>query len=194
MIGAGPAGSTAAYLLAKSGLHVLVLDKQDFPRDKLCGGLLTRKTVLLLDDLFQTSLDYLTSFQVIAHQSTRYAVNLRDWHIADLGNDGHTITDDLFVQPGGYVVVGKNADFSTNGGLDVAYEYSSVGLANGEDEIVLLSPGGEEVDRVVWGAGDLSTTAGASLERAGFDGSDLWVTASAPWARAKVESCSMARR
>ncbi|MBW2479482.1 MAG: geranylgeranyl reductase family protein [Deltaproteobacteria bacterium] len=79
VIGAGPAGSTAAYLLAKSGFHVLVLDKQDFPRDKLCGGLLTRKTVLLLEDLFQTSLDYLTSFQVIAHQSARYGVNLRDW-------------------------------------------------------------------------------------------------------------------
>ena len=45
VIGAGPAGSTAAYLLAKSGLQVLVLDKKVFPRDKLCGGLLTRKTV-----------------------------------------------------------------------------------------------------------------------------------------------------
>lgn len=78
MIGAGPAGSTAAYLLAKSGRSVLVLDKQDFPRDKLCGGLLTRKTVLLLDNLFQTSLHQLTSNHVIAHQSTRYGINLRD--------------------------------------------------------------------------------------------------------------------
>ncbi len=78
VVGAGPAGSTAAYLLAKSGLDVLVLDKQDFPRDKLCGGLLTRKTVLLLNDLFQTPLDHLISHQVIVHQSTRYGINLRD--------------------------------------------------------------------------------------------------------------------
>ena len=78
VIGAGPAGSTAAYLLAKSGYHVLVLDKQDFPRDKLCGGLLTRKTVLLLKNLFQTSIDDLTANRVILHQSTRYGVNLRD--------------------------------------------------------------------------------------------------------------------
>jgi menaquinone-9 beta-reductase len=78
VIGAGPAGSTAAYLLAKSGLQVLVLDKKVFPRDKLCGGLITRKTVRLLEDLFQTSPDDLAAHQIISHQSTRYGVNLRE--------------------------------------------------------------------------------------------------------------------
>jgi flavin-dependent dehydrogenase len=77
VIGAGPAGSTAAYLMAKNGLHVLVLDKKAFPRDKLCGGLLTRKTVRLLKDLFQTSPDYLTDQQIISFQSTQYGVYLR---------------------------------------------------------------------------------------------------------------------
>ena len=78
VIGAGPAGSTAAYLLAKSGFHVLVLDKKKFPRDKLCGGLLTRKTIRLLEKIFQTSTDCLTSNQIISHQSFRYGVNIRD--------------------------------------------------------------------------------------------------------------------
>jgi len=78
VIGAGPAGSTAAYLLAKSGFHVLVLDKKEFPRSKLCGGLLTRKTVGLLEKIFQTSPDCLISNQIISHQSSRYGVNLRD--------------------------------------------------------------------------------------------------------------------
>ena len=77
VIGAGPAGATAAYILAKSGYHVLLLDKQEFPRDKLCGGLLTRKTVLLLEDLFQASIEHLTTNRVILHQSRRYGVNLR---------------------------------------------------------------------------------------------------------------------
>ena len=38
VVGAGPAGSTTAYHLAKQGLSVLVLDQANFPRSKSCGG------------------------------------------------------------------------------------------------------------------------------------------------------------
>jgi geranylgeranyl reductase family protein len=38
VVGAGPAGSTAAKNLAEKGIKVLLLDKAIFPRDKPCGG------------------------------------------------------------------------------------------------------------------------------------------------------------
>jgi geranylgeranyl reductase family protein len=38
IVGAGPAGSTTAYRLARAGARVLLLDKARFPRDKPCGG------------------------------------------------------------------------------------------------------------------------------------------------------------
>ncbi len=38
IVGAGPAGSTAAYHLAKKGHSVLVLEKETLPRYKPCGG------------------------------------------------------------------------------------------------------------------------------------------------------------
>jgi geranylgeranyl reductase family protein len=38
VVGAGPAGSTAAYRLAREGARVLLLDKARFPREKPCGG------------------------------------------------------------------------------------------------------------------------------------------------------------
>lgn len=38
VVGAGPAGSTAAKYLAENDLKVLLLDKSKFPRDKPCGG------------------------------------------------------------------------------------------------------------------------------------------------------------
>lgn len=37
VVGAGPGGSTAAMALAQKGYDVLMLDRQNFPRDKICG-------------------------------------------------------------------------------------------------------------------------------------------------------------
>lgn len=37
VVGAGPAGSACAQLLAQAGLDVLLVDQHDFPRDKICG-------------------------------------------------------------------------------------------------------------------------------------------------------------
>ena len=45
VVGAGPAGSSAALRLACSGARVLLLDRERFPRDKPCGGGLTERAV-----------------------------------------------------------------------------------------------------------------------------------------------------
>ena len=41
IVGGGPAGSTLAWSLRNSGLRIAVLDKQTFPRDKVCAGWVT---------------------------------------------------------------------------------------------------------------------------------------------------------
>src|SRR6266849_2281915 len=42
VVGAGPAGSSAAYHLARQGVDVLLVDRFAFPRDKRCGdGIVT---------------------------------------------------------------------------------------------------------------------------------------------------------
>ncbi len=48
VVGAGPAGSTAAREIAGRGLEVLLLDRARFPRDKPCGGAVTLRGAGLL--------------------------------------------------------------------------------------------------------------------------------------------------
>ncbi|MFI3200896.1 MAG: FAD-dependent monooxygenase [Eubacteriales bacterium] len=45
IIGAGPSGISAGITLLRNGVDCLIIDKCEFPRFKLCGGLLTAKTL-----------------------------------------------------------------------------------------------------------------------------------------------------
>ena len=51
VIGAGPAGTAAATILARAGREVLVVDKARFPRDKCCGDGLTALALRELEAL-----------------------------------------------------------------------------------------------------------------------------------------------
>src|SRR5215207_8628074 len=51
VIGAGPAGSVAALVLARGGARVALVDKARFPRDKACGDLVGPRGVQLLGEL-----------------------------------------------------------------------------------------------------------------------------------------------
>jgi geranylgeranyl reductase family protein len=48
VIGGGPAGATAARILAGGGARVCLLDKARFPRPKACGGALSPRTLRFL--------------------------------------------------------------------------------------------------------------------------------------------------
>src|SRR4029453_16603656 len=45
VVGGGPAGSSCAGVLARAGFDVIVLDKSNFPRDKVCAGWITPQVV-----------------------------------------------------------------------------------------------------------------------------------------------------
>ena len=82
IIGAGPAGSTAAHVLAAKGVNVLVLDKAEFPRDKLCAGLLTWKAVDVLERVYGDTPEGLLATGVFNAAPTGYCIRFRDRVIA----------------------------------------------------------------------------------------------------------------
>ena len=49
IVGGGPAGSTCAWQLRRAGMHVCVIDRALFPRDKVCAGWITPPVVDLLE-------------------------------------------------------------------------------------------------------------------------------------------------
>ena len=51
IVGAGPAGSTLAALLARRGYSVALIDRDTFPRDKLCGEFLSYDALPIIDAL-----------------------------------------------------------------------------------------------------------------------------------------------
>ena len=51
VVGAGPGGSATAYHLARHGINVLLLEKTEFPREKVCGDGLTPRAVKQLIDM-----------------------------------------------------------------------------------------------------------------------------------------------
>ncbi len=71
IVGAGPGGSTAARLLAQSGIQVMVFERESFPRIKPCGGGLTSRALKFLPD------DY---HQHLACEPTRWVFEGRDPH------------------------------------------------------------------------------------------------------------------
>jgi geranylgeranyl reductase family protein len=51
IIGAGPGGCAAALLVAKQGVKAILIDKAEFPRDKVCGDALSGKVMRSLERL-----------------------------------------------------------------------------------------------------------------------------------------------
>ena len=51
IVGAGPAGSTAAILLARAGWSVALVERQSFPRRKVCGECIAASNLPLLHAL-----------------------------------------------------------------------------------------------------------------------------------------------
>jgi len=72
IIGCGPAGAGASLYLSKAGIHHIILEKDTFPRDKICGDACSGKTAFVLrkanpaflDEIFSDANRFMPSFGV----------------------------------------------------------------------------------------------------------------------------------
>ena len=100
------------------------------------------------------------------------AVDLRGWTIRKDEADGHRISGEVSVPPGGYVVLGRNGAEAENGGIAVGYEYHGFTLTNDGDVIELLDTNGRVVDRVEYDEDLVFAGASTSLDPNFLDAGD----------------------
>ncbi|ARN78628.1 hypothetical protein BST97_11865 [Nonlabens spongiae] len=103
------------------------------------------------------------------YNTSSASIDLQSFILKDSSStsEEHTIASSVIVPANGYVVLGNNADFASNGGVNVDYEYSgNYFLGNGTDDIV-LECGGTTIDQVEWDNGaTFPDPNGASMELA----------------------------
>jgi hypothetical protein len=95
-----------------------------------------------------------------------FSVEINNWVIKDHGNDYHVIesTEPLVVEPFSCFVLARDSSFSTNGGFNADYQYSSFTLSNGSDEVILLDSSGYTVDGLEYDPVEFPDIAGSSME------------------------------
>jgi len=138
IVGAGPSGAYAGFLLAKQGYKVLILDRDAFPRDKVCGGGISNKTVQLLDFDLSSVIQTRVSGAYLTYQNRHIVA--RDLE----GRDGITTLrrdfDNLILEK----AIGQGATFRPS----TAFET----LANCGDLVKLNTTTGSISTRYVFGA------------------------------------------
>lgn len=91
-MGAGPAGSTATIALRKSGLKIALLEKETFPRDKICGDAVSSVVKRILRQLnpeLETQLDQFEE-KVYIEKAKLYSPKFESLEIA-FSKKGHCI-------------------------------------------------------------------------------------------------------
>ena len=87
------------------------------------------------------------------YNNTSAAINLNGLMVSDSSALSFTVSSPLVVSANSFVVLGRNADTTLNGGVTIDYEYGGLRyLTNGSDELILSNASGT-LDEVVWDNG-----------------------------------------
>jgi endonuclease/exonuclease/phosphatase family metal-dependent hydrolase len=93
-------------------------------------------------------------------------IDLNGWIIKDSQDNQHIIDNSensLWVLPGEYLVLTRNDNSASNGGVVGDYTYSGISLSNSEDAITLINDQGAIVDQVEYNS-DWPFSSGVSME------------------------------
>ena len=103
-------------------------------------------------------------FEIVNVSSNQ--IDLIGWTIKDGQDNQHIINNsenNLWILPGEYLVLARNNNLSSNGGVVANYTYSGISLSNSEDAVILINDQGAIVDQVEYN-GNWPFASGVSME------------------------------
>lgn len=156
VIGAGPAGASAAYTAAEHGLSVALIDKASFPREKLCGGGFTGRAARYYREIFGRD--------VPGHFDRKSAVTFhafgeRIGEIPDIPPVFLTMRLDLDTMLCGHAITAGAADFTG----------TRIESIDADRQTVTLRDGRRLQGRVLIGADGINSAVARSLFGRPFD-------------------------
>ncbi len=141
--------ATVANALATASDHLPVIADFRFP----VGGSSPYKIVVseIMPNPAKVSDTYGEWLEI--YNNDTITIDLSGWILKDAGNDYHRINAEngtVIIEPGKYLVMGRNAEPSLNGGYYADYEYSNLSFSNFNDQLILLDAGQKLVDEVYY--------------------------------------------
>jgi len=166
VVGGGPAGSTAAYLLAGFGYRVTLLERERYPRDKVCAGCLSQKSIRFLDRVFDLPIPALREEGLLDSAGTDYALYIGSNRVLS----GDLAEPFYFTQRERYdACLARRA---AGAGVEV-HEGVEVTAVNHASRTVTASDGSRYTGRVIIGADGIHSGVRRSLPESVFE-HDRW--------------------
>jgi len=83
-------------------------------------------------------------------------INLNGLILKDNNSDYHTVVSDggVLINPGEFVVLGREGDIDLNGGVELNYVYNNFNLGNTWDQIIIQHPTGLIIDEISYDNGE----------------------------------------
>ena len=140
VVGAGPAGATAARTLAAAGVPVRLVDRAAFPRNKPCGGGISVRALRRFPYL-ERELSRIPTHAV--HAATKRLLSGSIMNQQTLGatrNDPFEAFEDILARkdPRGYVkaTIAFNENLFAPASVDVDVAYQKLIAQSGEDKVL----------------------------------------------------------